>query len=336
MNRKEGRDGSINTLLEYIKEKLFNRNVLVFSFFLLLSFVFWFINALSNDMSSSVNYPVRYINFPENLALINELPYRLSLEVYGPGYSIFKSRIGDNKVPLIIDVNNSGIPVRENRSELEYYVYTLNLRESFRRQLRNDLNINSVLPDTIHFAFDKLISKKVPVKPDLKINLQRQYMVNGEIVIEPDSVEITGPGAVIDTTEFVLTEFHEFNQINQRINRNLDIRPIRKVEISHRKVQVTIPVEQFTEDIIDVRIRVLNKPDTANVRLFPDAVNIHFNIALSDYSRIQEIPIEAVVDMKNLNYRTVDRLNVEIINLPPYISNVRYNPKQVEYIIEKL
>ncbi len=335
MEPEESSGRDMKSIYNLLKEKLINRNVAVFSFFLLLSFIFWYINALSKDITGSVNFPVRYTNFPENLALVNELPDKLTLELEGSGYSLLRARISGNNTPLIIDVDNSGLSVRDNETELEFFIHSYNLRESFMRQLRNNFEITSVQPDSINFVFDKVIVRKVPVKPDIKVNLQKQFMINGNIVTDPDSVEISGPRTIIDTIMFVETEFHEFNQVKEQITRNLEIEPIRKIGISHKKIEITVPVEQYTEEVIDVGIRIINKPDTAEVRLFPDMVSVQYNIALSDYNRMQEIPLDAVVDMKNLDIRKVDRLNVEMINLPPFITNVRYNPMQVEYIIEK-
>jgi len=335
MDPDESKTVDLKSIIRLVKKKLFNRDVAVFSFFLLLSFIFWFLNALSKNITGRVNYPVRYINFPEELALVNELPDKLSLELEGPGYSILKSRISGNKTPLVIDVENSGLAVRKNTAELDFYIYTFNLRESFKRQIRSDFQINSVSPDSLNFIFDRFLSKKVPVKPDIKVNPQRQFMVSGKIETDPDSVEISGPKAVIDTIMYVRTEFHEFNQVKDLITRNLSIESIRKVGISHKKVELMIPVEQFTEEVMDINIRILNKPDTAEVRLFPDRISVRFNIALDDYNRLQEIPLEAVVDINGLDVRTVERLKVDVVNLPEFIRNVRYNPKQVEYIIEK-
>ena len=335
MDQEKSSDIKLKKVLRIVKKKLFNRNVVVFTFFLLLSFIFWFINALSKNISGSVNFPVRYTNFPDDLALVNELPDKLRLEVQGPGYSVLKARISGNKTPLVIDVANSGLLDRGDDSELRFFIYSYNLRESFLKQIRSDFEINSVIPDSINFVFDKVIRKKVPVKPDIKVNPMRQFMVSGDIVADPDSVIISGPQAVIDTIKWVLTKYHEYNQVKENIIRHIDIESIRKVGISDKKVEITVPVEQFTEEVIDIPVRILNKPDTADVKLFPTMVNIHFNIALSDYNRIQEIPLEAVVDMKDLDVRKVERLTVELVNLPAYIKNVRYNPKQLEYIVEK-
>ena len=335
MDPEESPGKQLENLISTFKAKFLNRNVAVFSFFLLLSFIFWYINALGKNITGSVNFPVRYINFPENLALVNELPDRLSLELEGTGYSILRARISGNKTPLIIDVDNAGLSVKNNENELEFFIYSYKLRESFLRQLRSNFRITSLSPDTINFVFDKVISRTVPVEPDIKLNLQKQYMVNGAVDAEPDSVELTGPRSIVDTIQSVQTEFHEFNQLNEPVIRNLEIVPIKKVSLSHRKTEVTIPVEQYTEEVIDLRIKVLNKPDTADVRLFPDMITVQFNIALSDYNRMQDISIEAVVDMKGLDVMKVDRLQIELRNLPPFISGVRYNPKQLEYIIEK-
>ncbi|HKL67478.1 MAG TPA: YbbR-like domain-containing protein [Bacteroidales bacterium] len=335
MDPGEKSEINLKHLLRVVREKLINRNVAVFSFFLLLSFIFWFLNALSKDIESSVKYPVRYINLPSDLALVNELPARLVLDLEGPGYSILKTKIGGGKVPLVIDVSKAGFYEKSEGSELDYYISLYDLRSSFHRQLREEYNINSVSPDTLTLVFDRVISKRVAVKADVDINTQRQFMLNGSMLVEPDTVEISGPRALVDTISFVRTKYHQFSDLKEEVTMNLDIEPIPKVRISEKKTLLTIPVEQFTEEVIDVNIMVLNEPDTADVRLFPSQVNIHFNIALSDYNRLQEIPIEAYVDMKNLDVQQVKRLKVNIDNLPSFINNIRSNPKQVEYILEK-
>ncbi|MDT8401197.1 MAG: CdaR family protein [Bacteroidales bacterium] len=335
MDQEESSGEDIKSILSLLKAKLLNRNVGIFSFFLLLSFIFWYINALSKNISGKVDFPVRYINFPENLALVNELPDQLSLELEGPGYSVLRARISGNKTPLVIDVDNSGLSVKNNEAELEFFIRSNSLRETFLKQIRSDFEINSVQPDSIDFIFDKIKVKKVKVIPDVKINLQKQFMINGKITANPDSVEISGPATIVDTIRSVKTEFHEFNHVNEKIMRNMELLPLRKVGISHKRAEITIPVEQYTEEVIDLEIRIINMPDTAEVRLFPDMVSVQFNIALSDYNKIQEIPLGAVVDLKNLDVRKVERLDVELLNQPAFISNVRYNPRQVEYIIEK-
>ena len=67
-----------------------DRDVFIFSFFLLLSFIFWYLNSLEKDIDYNIKYPVRYINLPEERVLAEDLPTRLDLYLKGPGYSIIK------------------------------------------------------------------------------------------------------------------------------------------------------------------------------------------------------------------------------------------------------
>ena len=50
-------------------EKFLNRELPVFAFFLLLSFVFWYLNELSKELQGSINYPVLpcYLRVDEQL-----------------------------------------------------------------------------------------------------------------------------------------------------------------------------------------------------------------------------------------------------------------------------
>ena len=43
-----------------------NRDVVVFAFFLFLSFGFWYLNSLGKEMEADIKYPVKYINIPKD------------------------------------------------------------------------------------------------------------------------------------------------------------------------------------------------------------------------------------------------------------------------------
>jgi len=42
-----------------------DRDIVIFGFFLLLSFIFWYLNSLEKEVEYSIRYPVRYVNLPE-------------------------------------------------------------------------------------------------------------------------------------------------------------------------------------------------------------------------------------------------------------------------------
>lgn len=320
---------------EDLRQRLLRREVAVFSFFLVLSFIFWFLNALSKEMTGRIDYPVRYFNFPEDRALVNELPDYLSLQVNGPGYSIVQTKLGGSRDHLNIDLDKSSIKIQEDRDKLRFYILSYSLREQLSDQLRTDFSILSIVPDTLHFEFDLISEKMVPVIPDIDVSAQRQYFVHGDIRCSPDSVKISGPSTIVDTIKAVYTKYYNFNQLNETESKVLGLKSISKISFSDRRTEVIIPVEQYTEAIIEIPVIGMSIPDSLSIRFFPDKVTLQCIVALSDYNKINDAPIKAVIDFKDHDIMASNRLKPSLDKLPDFASQVRINPQYVEYLIER-
>lgn len=321
--------------LSIIKHKIVNREVAIFSFFLVLSFILWFLNALGKDMTGKINFPAHYINLSKERALVSDLPERISLTVRGPGYSILKHKLSSNKLPLQIDLGKVNPRVTRDDQRYEFYILTFALREDFRRRLGKEFEIMAVTPDTIHFVFDMISFRKVPVKPEVVVVPQKQYMKYGAITCEPDSIDISGPASVVDTLNFISTKLYRADQINSTTTLSLQLEAIGNVVYSNKKVNVTIPVEQFTEAVREVPVTILNIPANGIIRLFPDKIKVYCNVALRDYNMFMLAPLEAVTDMKGVDIRNSQKLKINLKNIPLYVSAVRFAPAEVEYIFER-
>lgn len=314
--------------------KLIDRDVLVFSFFLVLSFIFWYLNGLSKEIENSVKYPVRYINPPRDKVLVGTLPSRLELQLKGPGYSILKLRLSGSRAPVVIDMSriNYNSPLRQESDE--YYVLTNNLKDNFARQLRADYEILSISPDTLLFQFDRVGTKKVPVIADVNVVTEKEFFVNGEIAVNPDSVFISGPYPVIDTVMHVKTRPRRYANINQPFTRTLQLAGSKDYVISERRVEISVPVEQYTEAKLMLPVKLINRPDSIDVKMFPDEVDVRILVAVSDYNRVFESGIQAHVDFMAINPEASDKLPVSIINVPLWVHSLRYSPQELDYIIE--
>lgn len=330
-NQKTGLSGRLSSL----RKKIVNRDVAVFSFFLVLSFFLWFLNALGKDMTGTINFPAHYINISRDKALVSDLPENISLTVRGPGYSILKHKLISNKPPLQIDLAKVSHRVTRDDQRYEFYILTFALREDFRRRLREEFEIMAVQPDTIHFAFDLIASKSVPVKPDVQAVPQKQYMLYGLVTSKPDSVVISGPATVIDTIDAVSTKPWRTEQISATTTVSLQLESMKNVVFSEKRAEVTIPVEQFTEAVRELPVNVLNKPADGTIRLFPERIKVYCNVALRDYNRFMASSIEAVTDMVEVDIRNTEKLKVSLRNVPSYVSSLRFAPAEVEYIFER-
>jgi hypothetical protein len=315
--------------------KIIDRDFLVFAFFLILSFVFWYLNGLSKEVESQVKYPVRYINPPKDRVLLGSLPAKLDLYLKGPGYSLLKLKLSGSRAPVVVDMSKLNyIIIPESRS-YNYYVLTSTLRDGFHKQLRADFEILRIMPDTLAFSFDLLRSKKVPVLPDVEVLTDKEFFVKGGPVSAPDSVIISGPRPVIDTIKFVKTKKRRFSGVNQSFTRTLPLMASKEYTISEKRVSISVPVEQYTEARLELPVRILNLPDSIEIRLFPDVVSVHLLVAISDYKGISESNISAIIDLSVVDLENSDKLPVIITNVPSYANTVRYSPQEIDFIIEK-
>lgn len=325
-------------MLKGLKEKgilRVDKDVLIFAFFLVLSFVFWYLNSLGKEIESEVNYPVRYINLPRERVLTDGLPAKLNLYLKGPGYSILKLKLSGNRAPLVLDISTVNYRRVPGSKSLNYYLLTSGLIPNLTNQLRAESRIISVHPDTLFFSFDRITTKRVPVNPDVEVLTERQYFVRGNIGINPDSVTLSGPEHMLDTIFDVITRHKKFANLNESVKKSLNLKVPKGIVTSTRKVSVTIPVEQFTEAETQVPVMILNKPDSLDVRIFPDVVTVKGLVAVSDYKKFEEIPFEVVLDLGKADLNSSDKIPVEFRNIPPFVNSLRVSPAKVDFLIEK-
>jgi hypothetical protein len=133
-------------------------NILVFSIFLFMSFVFWYINSLGKTIQSDIKYPVQFINVPKDREL-ESVPSKLNLVLQGTGFSMLRLKISGSRDPAVIDLLK--VPYKSIRSSAPagYYLVTSGLVQNFNTQLKPECRITSIRPDTIFFSFKEVIEE---------------------------------------------------------------------------------------------------------------------------------------------------------------------------------
>ncbi|NSW95283.1 MAG: YbbR-like domain-containing protein [Bacteroidales bacterium] len=318
------------------KEKfVVNRDAITFSFFLILSFILWYLNSLGKDIEAEVSYPVKYINIPRERVIVDDLPSKLDLYLRGPGYSILKLKLTSGRTPVVIDIASVSYRRVPGSKTLSYYIKTSVLAQKLANQLRTECSVVSIKPDTLFFSFDRIISKKAPVTPSLEINTARQYFLSSPLKTEPDSVMITGPARILDTVKSVKTRYRKLTGLYDAVEKEIPLEKCKLYTLSERRVKVIVPVEQFTEAEIAVPISIRNVPDSIELKIFPDAVTVKCLVAVSDYKKISETPFEVTIDLKKVDLQKADKIAVEVSNIPSFVNSLRFSPEKVDFLVEK-
>lgn len=322
-----------NSFLHRDKARL-NLRLAVFLFFLVISIVLWYLNKLNSDYITEVEYPVSFVNPPRNKIMVGTPPKSITLKVSGFGYSLIRFNLATSLSPIIIDIN-SLVVQNVAGSKTKMFILTSRARSAISSQLSSDIQLLSVLPDSLFFEFSDLVRKKVKVIPSISVDFKRQHMLSGSIICNPDSVVVTGPKAVIDTVNEVYTQKKSFINISTTESKSLNLTPLKQVGFSHRKVDITVPAEKFTEMVLDIPITPANLNEGIGIILLPPSIKLRVNVPIGKASEIKPHSFSAIVNLADISTFQSNKIRVELKSIPENVSLVDFNPKIIQFYIEK-
>jgi len=307
----------------------FRKRILLFSVFLLISASIWLLNALSKNYTSVIEYPLVYTDFPEDKVSVGEMPGHLDLQINAHGYALLRYKLFRKPVPISFNVSEYNLSSGDDNSSS--YILTRYLKDPIARQLPSELQLLEIAPDTLHFRFAGRVTRMMKIKPDFTFSIVTQFTIKDEILLSPDSVEVSGPDLILDTMDYVYTEALDLGELTKNFSDRVRLNQNAELVYNVDRVSCSIELERFTELQVTVPIEVLNLPDSILMQTFPSSIKINCKVGLSKYERIDSYPFRAVVDYDNIDER-VQSLSVSIQNLPDYLLGHEFSPKTVEFL----
>lgn len=310
-----------------------NKKISVILVCVSLSAVFWLLINLSHNYSASLSFPVVYRNLPNKKVVMNDLPSRINLTIKTSGFKIIAFNFRRKNEPVEVDV--AQITTAFNNLGDVLVVPTQSFLPDFNKQLGNDVNITAFQPDSIVFYFSEKIYRKIPVKLSLDVKLEKQYDTTGSPVIVPDSVLVSGPPSVISRITSISTERIYMSGVHETSRQKVKIVSNKLLSYDVEEVNVTIPVEKFTEGTLEVPVHAINVPAGYSLKTFPDKVKVRYLIPLSKYSTISASMFEVVVDASRLKESSSQKLSVSLLNVPADTRDTWLDPEKVDFILHK-
>jgi hypothetical protein len=312
------------------------KKLMVYGIFVLLSTVFWLLSALSENYSTTIRYPVKFTNLPKKSVLINELPDKVDLKVEAHGFTLLRYKISRSIIPLNINVKNYTL-LKVPESESRYFLLSRYTQQKITNQLRDDIKVIEIQPDSFIFEFTEIIRKQVVIKPSVKYDLQRQYLVK-EVKCEPDSMLVSGPKYLIDTLRYLETKAMNLGNLDHSIKRNVALKSIDRISSGEKRVQLSLEIEKYTQTSFQIPVEVVNAPDEYNLKLFPEQVSVSFLVALSDFEKVKPYHFKLIAKYEDSSSRIVKKtpkLKVELKKYPSFVSSIDIYPTQLDYLLEK-
>lgn len=320
----------IHFFFKKMKAFFFSRDALIFLFFLICSSLFWLIISLNKVYEQQVSFPIEYINIPPEIEFTTELPYSFDVKIKDKGTVLLGYQY-ENFDPITIDFNDFSV-YSDQKS------WSISTGTHFEKVVKEQINQSSLIidyyPNEIIIEKKLLDTKKIKVKPIIKLNLEKQFYQCDSIITSPDSVILYGYKEIMDTLDIIYTKTYISNKLKDTLNTTLSLKLPNHCKANPNKVDVTVPVEFYTESNIDLSVRVKNLPENIIVKTIPEKLNLSFLVGLSKFKEIR--PSDFIL---SLDYEVLRKSNsnTEIVSLesyPPYVQQPRLENDKVNWFIE--
>ncbi|MBO6622261.1 MAG: hypothetical protein JJ892_13705 [Balneola sp.] len=310
---KPGEDDDGNKLVT-------KESALVFVFAYLIAISLWFAVNLNGIFNISVNMPLEVGDIPADLALTDNLPEYVEVNLSGTA------------LPLINLYNNPPtIPIDVDESEV-------NLFNQIRQQMNSyqEVEVSKVEPILISVNLEQKITKKVPIKLNWDLSFEPRFGLISNPVLSPDSITITGATSQIASiTEWAINDTVKLSGIKDDISQAIPITNTNSLlDVSLDEVSLTADVSEFTENEVSVYIRTRNLPRGQNITYNPSSIVIRYDVPLEQFSEVQnETPYVVYVPYRKIQEDQTGFVTPDIeLVANKYALKIRsFQPKAVAY-----
>ena len=306
-----------------------SREFFIFLFFFLIAGGFWLLQTLNSDYEAEFSIPVRMKDVPNNVVLTSEPPSELRVRVKDKGTVLLNYMLGKSFFP----VNLGFLDYKGKDNHVKIYA------SDFEKKILSQLNVSSkilsIKPDTLEYIYSEGKSKLVPVRFQGKVTAGLQYYVS-DTICNPDSVLVYAPEGILDTITTAYTQKINLENISDTTRRRIPLNSERGVKFVPASVEMTFPVDIYTEKTVEVPLHGVNFPADKALRTFPSKVQITFQVGLKRFRSIKASDFIINISYEELLKLGSDKYTVKLKSFPSGINQIRIVPEQVDFLIEQI
>jgi len=304
------------------------RRVSAFFTCLVLAVLAWIFIVLSNPYTFTVTEVLNFKNTPQKRAFHSLQSDTVNATVSGSGWDMLFSKMNAENKSISVDLGTL--------DSKNYVVLSSQLRQINSKRESNQ-QITAFNPDTLYFDFSNRKIKRVPVLLLTALKYQHQFSQSGGININPGYVTVNGPASVIDRITEWRTDSLKLDSVSETVNTRINLQAVGDGNLSvyPKSVEVTIPVDEFTEKSIFIPVKLINHHNYGEIKIFPQRVKVTFTISLNRYAQTDEDNFEATANLDLWREHGYTVLPVVLNKLPRFCKIVKIEPRDIDFIIKK-
>ncbi len=291
---------------------------------LLLAITLWFLVTLNQEYETQISYPVSIDEVPAQVQIGEIQPAEIQLLVRGSGVDLLVEHLRLRRNILHFAYNND---FRRG------YMLTHPALGEVSGHLSAGLTPVRMLTDSLFFAIDDRISKKVPLVHQVNIRLKPAYQLETEPAIRPDSVMVQGPRAMLDTLRIWYTARLDTEVLSEKRTLALPIvDTIPQFSINPKIAFLEIEPRLYTQLQLSLPVKIVDLPPGVNVRLEQEEIHISCLVPMEEYENLKSTRYQILIRYADID-QEVPYIMPRTDFLRQPIRVVSRSPAYIAYVI---
>ena len=302
-----------------MKKKIITISVIAF-----FSIALWVSVSLSAVYVTTVKMSVHFTDLPINYTVSNASINEVELQLRGRGWELAKLILGP-EVDFDISIHRR-IGHRKN---------DLNDLIKANIWLTSSLQVLEITPSQIEYDVEKIVSKRVSLIKNLKVEFKPGYGTSSEVKINPETVEIYGPSTLLQNIDSIRTEYKEILNVADNVKIDLQIETPEGISTVSKMCTIEFEVQKIVEKTFEnLIVETRNVPSSKELILYPGKINVILRGGINKLGRLTNDSIKAYVDFWSA-LREESGTIEPVIEVPFFTTHVSTIPNKLEYIIKQ-
>jgi len=292
---------------------------------ILISLIFWFLIRMSQVYTISRPVNIEEV-LPAGKILRTPISKEITALIEGRGWDLLFEFLFKKELYL------QQFPDSENSLTISNDEIKRKIENEFKA---NNLSVLNILLDNTVISIEDKVTKKIPLYLNNNLSLEKGHQLADTVSFNPSHIEITGPLSLVQQIEKWPINYESDVPLKASKSQRIRIKtPEPPLKSDIQEVDMTIPVEAFTEKSIFVPVNVVNLSNK-KILIFPEKIQISMLVGLSKFNLTRPDDFKLTVTFNEEQNENIQFLPVEIKSKPVWVSHLRLSSPTVRYFVIK-
>ncbi len=306
------------------------KEVLTFLLFVLVSGFFWVVQTAREETASEFMVDLDIENQPQGMVFTTRVPSQLKVTITDTNSRLLNYSVNHRLTALSVDFDRYADAIGNFR------ISAAELQSLLRERLFSSTKITAVSPTLIDARFAVTEGRKFPVAVTGSYIPADNYRLR-PLIVEPDSVVINAPNAVLDTMRYAYTVASRHYDLRDTLIETLPLELSIGVKATPSNIKVTAPVAQYVEKELDnLVVKVTDLPQGKRLLIFPYSVRLSCLVDFHYFRQLTAEDFELTVSYDSIAGSDGRHLPINITykDDPLQVTSIQTSPQKVEFILE--